>query len=154
MSDLTAKLRHAAQFGGHYAAAADEIERLQGIIVKAYQRLGFTNHKNETMRILGTGLPNAQNPAQTTRSRILDTVEETMKDLDAVEQVQECDHDRARLELDIVCINCGKMLLPAEQGLDPGLGRIYNCPRCGDPFPSKEEQHDHYMRCDFVQGEQ
>ncbi len=35
-----------------------EAERLQKIIVKAYQHLGFTSAKNQTMRILGTGLPN------------------------------------------------------------------------------------------------
>lgn len=33
---------------------------------------------------------------------------------------------------------------------DPGSGRIHNCPRCGDPFPSWAEKHDHYMRCTFV----
>ena len=30
-----------------------ENRELRDTIVKAYQRLGFTNHKNETMRILG-----------------------------------------------------------------------------------------------------
>ena len=37
-----------------------EAERLQKIIIKAYQHLGFTGQKNNTMRILGTGLPNAK----------------------------------------------------------------------------------------------
>ena len=37
-----------------------ENSRLQGIIVRAYQRLGFTNHKNELIRCLGHGLTNAK----------------------------------------------------------------------------------------------
>ena len=43
-----------------YASQSCENSRLQEIIVRAYQRLGFTSHKNETMRILGTGLPNTK----------------------------------------------------------------------------------------------
>ena len=56
-----------ARLGNRLQAALEENERLssegerlQGIIVKAYQRLGFTGAKNQTMRILGTGLPNAK----------------------------------------------------------------------------------------------
>ncbi len=41
-----------------------EAERLQKIIIKAYQHLGFTGQKNNTMRILGTGLPNRKDSEQ------------------------------------------------------------------------------------------
>ena len=48
---------------------SSENERLQGIIVKAYQHLGFTSAKNQTMRILGTGLPNAKDSERVSTGR-------------------------------------------------------------------------------------
>lgn len=51
------------------------------------------------------------------------------------------------------CDNCdGTGIQPetTKDSLDPGSGRQYNCPRCGDPFPSREEGHDHYMHCRYV----
>ena len=73
--DLVARLRNRANWETRESEfdsnlhidwiAADEIERLQSIIIKAYQRLGFTSRKNQTMQILGAGLPNAQDSVQT-----------------------------------------------------------------------------------------
>ncbi len=40
--------------------------------------------------------------------------------------------------------------IPAPERQERPTGRIYNCPRCGDPFPSEDEKHDHYMHCTFV----
>ena len=42
-----------------------ENRELRETIIKAYQRLGFTNHKNETMRILGDMIRKVKDSAST-----------------------------------------------------------------------------------------